>query len=222
MKDSELSRLKSEKEIETLKGELAGLLEYKIQQQEEIRKAKKLEKKLKQKEKKKASQSDENVLESGLETVEVVPTEIENAAIDEASFESGTLAVKEEDTIANVEVKNRFKSLDINSNVKSLAHYHPDESSRESSPESVSSSDQKISIPGTPGSSCPLGGQPFTSPSSAVATLAVSPSLTISFQDRIQCDQCARKCVDKRDMECHIFLWHSDWRNVNSKKEGQV
>ena len=69
MKESELSKRKSEKETEALKAELKNLKEYKIQQQEEARKAKKLEKKKRQKEKKRAAKAGDEVLdESDLET----------------------------------------------------------------------------------------------------------------------------------------------------------
>ena len=45
----------------------------------------------------------------------------------------------------------------------------------------------------------------------ASASPAVSSSSRISLQKRIQCDKCDRKCMDKKDMECHILLWHSDF-----------
>jgi hypothetical protein len=62
-----------------------------------------------------------------------------------------------------------------------------------------------------------LGEQPMSPITSlAVTRVAVSSS---SSPKRIQCDQCARKCVDKKDMECHIFLWHTTWRNTNPRKE---
>ena len=41
------------------------------------------------------------------------------------------------------------------------------------------------------------------------ATPAVN-SCSETSHKRIQCDQCARKCVDKEDMEHHLLLWHSD------------
>ena len=50
----------------------------------------------------------------------------------------------------------------------------------------------------------------FTSTlSKAVPTSAVTSS-SCTFQERIQCDQCARKCVNKSDLEHHIYLWHTD------------
>ena len=76
MKDSEISKRKSEKDIESLKAELANLKEYKIQQEEEARKAKRLDKKMRQKEKKKASQAENKDLDnSGVETTKIVPVE---------------------------------------------------------------------------------------------------------------------------------------------------
>ena len=45
---------------------------------------------------------------------------------------------------------------------------------------------------------------------------AVSSSSWSSSQ-RLQCDQCDRKCVNKRDMECHIFLWHTDYYTPSNK-----
>ena len=56
-KHSESSFRQSMKDIEALKEELANLIQYKIQNQEEIRKAKKAEKKLRQKEKKESSKT---------------------------------------------------------------------------------------------------------------------------------------------------------------------
>ena len=106
-----------------------------------------------------------------------------------------------------VKVSNRFQVLvDIN-----------DEPRLESA-----SFDQKILTPGFIGSSCSPANQPFTSSSSAATTLAARSSSSKYFQERIQCVQCARRCVDKRDMESHIFLWHTEWRNAISKKETLV
>ena len=49
------------------------------------------------------------------------------------------------------------------------------------------------------------------SPSTTIkATPAVNSSRWTSTQLRIPCDKCDRKCVNKKDMEMHIFLWHTD------------
>ena len=75
MKESELSKGKSEKETEALKAEIANLKEFKIQQQEQARKVKKLEKKKRQKEKKREP---EVLNKSDLETTEI--SSFENCA----------------------------------------------------------------------------------------------------------------------------------------------
>ena len=66
--------------------------------------------------------------------------------------------------------------------------------------------DQKYILPGV---SC-FTSTPSASSSSAVNTSAVTSSSSNSIAERIQCDQCSRKCVGKRDMEHHIYLWHTD------------
>ena len=49
----------------------------------------------------------------------------------------------------------------------------------------------------------------LTSPASTASTRA-PPPVTSRQSQRIQCDKCPRKCVNKEDMECHNLLWQSD------------
>ena len=68
-KDLEIRIRQSEKEKEAFKEELKSLQDYKIQHQEEIRKAKKLEKKSRQKDKKKLSKTDDETTEPDSENI---------------------------------------------------------------------------------------------------------------------------------------------------------
>ena len=66
--------------------------------------------------------------------------------------------------------------------------------------------------------------------SSAASTPSTKapPPVTYSLMtsQRIQCDKCARKCVDKEDMKCHILLWHSvpqtSFHNLMTKKKTEL
>ena len=107
-KHSESSFRQSMKDIEALKEELANLIQYKIQHQEEIRKAKKAEKKLRQKEKKETS---------GIAAALVVDKSkpVSDDQSNEVHHESETASDDIKDIENNLELKtetNVFKSED--------------------------------------------------------------------------------------------------------------
>ena len=124
------------------------------------------------------------------------------------SLNHDTIAEKNEKIIVDVETNNRFETLvDINDHNGNQAQHHPVPRLE------CESSDQKYTsswFTSTP-----------TSSSSAFITSAVTTSSSTSVQERIQCDQCSRKCVDNRDMEHHIYLWHTDTKkeNLDGQKE---
>ena len=122
------------------------------------------------------------------------------------SLEHDTIAEKNENVIVDVVTNNRFETLvDINDNNENQAQHHPLPRLE------CESSDQKYTMSGA---SC-FTSTPSTS--SAVTTSAVTSFSSTSIQERIQCDQCLRKCVDKRDMEHHILLWHSETQILMSR-----
>ena len=117
------------------------------------------------------------------------------------SLEHDNIAEKIENVIVDVVTNNRFETLvDINDNNENQAQHHPLPRLE------CESSDQKYTMSGA---SC-FTSTPSTSSSSAVTTSSVTSSSSTSIQERIQCDHCLRKCVDKREMEHHIYLWHTD------------
>ena len=203
-----------DKKVEAYERKITELNEFKIrklneEREEKIKKRKELKKETKRvskqnKDELKDTKNAEN--ETPKPTVVNIDVKKFNLLKAEDPVESDTMAEKNEDTIVDVETKNRFESLvDINDNNENLAHHHP-----EPRLECVSLN-QNFSTPRLPASSCPSGDRSITSTSSAVTRVAVTPS------KRIQCDQCARKCVDKRDMEHHIFLWHSETHFLMSR-----
>jgi DNA repair exonuclease SbcCD ATPase subunit len=112
------------------------------------------------------------------------------------ALERDAIAEKSGDIIVDVVTNNRFETLvDINDNNENQAQHHPELRLE------CKSSDQKNTMYGASG---------FTSTPSTSSSSAVTSSSNTSFQERIQCDHCSRKCVDERDMEHHIFLWHTD------------
>ena len=118
-----------------------------------------------------------------------------NPACDDCKPPIGEIRVQSEDlfngttavTVVDVITKNKFETLgDINDNNETPAQHLPE-----------------------PRLECESSNQASSS-SAATASFAVTSSSSNSSQERIQCDQCLRKCVDKRDMEHHIYLWHTD------------
>ena len=110
------------------------------------------------------------------------------------SLEHDTIAEKNENVIVDVVTNNMFETLvDINDNNENQDQHHPLPRLE------CESSHQKYTMSGA---SC------FTSTPSTSS--AVTSSSSTFIQERIQCDQCLRKCVDKRDMEHHTYLWHTD------------
>ena len=143
-KDLELNLKHSGKDIKSLREELATLKEYKIQHQEEQRKAKKLEKKLRQKEKRGREQSKAMVkIVNEPEVANIVKirdserlsTEEKSEAIEEESkdgennkeplekHEEGTFETDQDDTEEVVEEKR-----DIDSNLSMTEPRPPDTS----------------------------------------------------------------------------------------------
>ena len=99
-------------------------------------------------------------------------------------------------TVVDVVTKNKFETLgDNNENHESPAQHHPE-----------------------PRLECESSNQASSS-SVVTASFAVTSSSSNSSHERIQCDQCLRKCVDKRDMEHHILLWHTDVHILMSRKK---
>ena len=92
--------------------------------------------------------------------------------------------------------------VDINDNNETQDQHHHPEPRHEYIHNSTPSSAVTMSAAT---SSSRTSSTPSTSSSSAVTS-----SSRISIQERIQCSQCSRKCVDKRDMEHHFLLWHSE------------
>ena len=132
LKDSELSKRNSEKEIEAYKVELANLLEYKIQQEEEVRKARKLEKKMRQKEKKKASKAGDKVLEkSDIETTKAVSAD--NTA--ESEEQVKPIAKKMSESFEDEKLSElRTKTCEQIDNENNLEHEKETEASIENKP----------------------------------------------------------------------------------------
>ena len=118
-----------------------------------------------------------------------------------ASLENDTIDEKNEKICVDVVTNNRFDALtDINHNNEEQAHHHP-------APRiECKSSNEKKTLSVASG----FTSTARTSSSSTITTAAVTSSSSTSDQERIQCDQCSRKCVGKRDMEHHIWLWHTD------------
>jgi hypothetical protein len=110
------------------------------------------------------------------------------------ALDRDTIAEKNEDNIVDVVSSNRFETLADNN--ENQAQHHPQLRLE------CESSDQKSTMSGASGFTF----TPQTSSSSAVTT----SSSNTSIQERIQGDHCLQKCVDERDMEHHIFLWHTD------------
>ena len=121
------------------------------------------------------------------------------------SLEDDTIDETNGNIIVNVVTNNRFETLlDVNDNNEDQAQHNP-----ESSLECESSGQKYI-----------MSGASSSTPSTAVtmASGVNSSSNTSSsrtFQERIQCDLCLRKCVDEKHMEHHIFLWHTDTKTQN-------
>jgi predicted nucleic acid-binding Zn-ribbon protein len=122
------------------------------------------------------------------------------------SLEHDTTADENENITVDVVTNNRFQTLaDTNDDEENQAQDHPEPRLE------GESSDQKNSMSGAsffaPRPSTAV--TTFTVTSSSVTSSSVTSSSS-TFQERIQCDQCLRKCVDERDMEHHIYLWHTD------------
>jgi hypothetical protein len=118
-----------------------------------------------------------------------------NPACDDSKPPTGGIRIQSEElfngttavTVVDAVTKNKFETLgDINDNNETPAQHLPE-----------------------PRLECESSNQASSS-SAVTGSFAVTSSSSNSSQERIQCDQCLRKCVDKRDMEHHIYLWHTD------------
>ena len=108
-------------------------------------------------------------------------------------IENDTIAETNENIIVDVATYNRFETLaDVDDNIEKQAQHHPEPKFERESSDQKATSDTTSSV------------------TSSSSSSSERTSSSRSTQERIQCNQCLRKCVDKRHMEHHIFLWHTD------------
>ena len=195
-----------EKEKEAFRTVIEDLGELKSQQEQETRKAKKLEKKLRQKERKGMSKVEEQTSE-------------ETAADENQDLEENN------NIVLAVTSSNRFELLNSPEKDSNHLKHDPDQSlsvSLPSKPNMFSTnlpsltttsmedmpSPNATDAPNTRDSVSSITGS--TLPPTK-ATSAVTSSEWIPYQNRMQCDKCDRRCVHQKDMDMHILLWHSDY-----------
>ena len=184
-KDAEASLKKYDKEINEYKAELEKLIELNSVAEDEAKKAKRAEKKIRQKKKKEIS-------EKLQESSEVADEELDAFAVD---------------TEVNVAVANQFSCLNPTS-LTDCNDYKNQRKDTKAGNCAALTNDKENNLNIAPVTPCNF-------PSILDQAPPTVSSTSWSSSQRIQCDQCDRKCVNKRDMECHIFLWHSDYKPRN-------